>query len=78
MAAVTDVVNLVTGNLPFEVIQCVASDAETYVSRFKTIYGALANSKSRTGAWCSWSGGTVTFNCSSASDDTVIMLIIGK
>jgi hypothetical protein len=77
MAAVTDVVERPTGNLGIQIITCVASDTETFVSRFKTAVGAIANSESRAGSYCSTSGGTVTYNCTSASDDVVTIIISG-
>jgi len=77
MAAVTDVVKRVTGNLGIEVIQCVGTAGETYVSRFGTIIGAWANSTARTGMYCSWSGGTVTIQGTNVSDDTVCIIIVG-
>ena len=67
----------VTGVLALEVVNCTATDAYTYKSKFGTIVGAWANSQSRVGSWCSWSGSTVTYHCTSASGDNVCIVIVG-
>ena len=66
-----------TGVMSFEIVKCTATDAYIYVSKFGTILGAFANSQSRTGSYCSWSGQTVTYHCTSASGDSVTLFIIG-
>ena len=67
----------VQGNLGMEVVKCTATDGYTFKSRFGTVIAAFGNSQSRAGSYCSWSGGTVTYNCASASVDSVCLFIIG-
>ena len=66
-----------TGLLHKEIINCTATDGYTYLSKFGTILSAIANSQSRAGSYCSWSGSTVTYHCSSASGDNVCIEITG-
>jgi len=77
MTAVTVLKRRMTGNLSMEVVNCTATDGYTFASRFGTIVAAFGNSQSRTGSYCSWSGGTVTYHCTSASGDNVCLYIIG-
>ena len=67
----------VTGVLCMEVVKCTATDGYTFASRFGTIVSAHANSQSRAGSYCSWSGSTVTYHCASASGDTVDIVVVG-
>ena len=77
MAAVTGVTTKLSGNIGFEIIECTATDGETYDSKFATVIGSWGNSQSRTGSYCSWSGRRVTYHCTSASDDDVSIFIVG-
>lgn len=79
MAAVTDVRDWQTGNSGMQLITCVASDHETFATKFKTITYAIANSRSRAGGYLAVATtGILTLHLTAASDDTVDMLIFGN
>ena len=79
MAVVTDVRDWVTGNSGMQLITCVASDHETFATKFKTIYCVMANSRSRAGGYVAVATtGIITIHLTAASDDTFDILIFGN
>lgn len=67
----------ITGNLSFEIVLLEATTTETFKSKFSHIVAAFAQSESRAASRVSWSGNTVTYTCSGASDDPVCLFIVG-
>ena len=77
MTALTSVQNIITGNAGHEVLNGTGSDGATYATRFSTIVKVSVNNRTRTGAWASVSGGTVTVHCTSASSEVFDLDIWG-
>ena len=67
----------ITGVSCMEVVSGTFSDGYTYVSKFGTIDNVQVQSRSRTGAYATVSGSTITLVCASASGDTFDLLVFG-
>jgi hypothetical protein len=69
----------VTGNPGMELVSVtLVASGDYYIAKFGTVVMAFANSRSRTGAYVSdITGGKITVTCSSASSDTVDLVIFG-
>lgn len=68
----------ITGNLGMEIVKGTFTDGYTFDSRFGVVIAAFAQSRSRTGAYCTVSGRTVTVVCASASGDVLDLMVIGR
>lgn len=82
-ATVTEYVQ--TGLPSIEVVRLTATNDETYVSRkFETILGAIATANVDDGTLdlediqVSFSSGTATIHCASASDSLMTLVLFGK